>query len=197
MNKSKILSEILKDAKNEQFVKNSTLASLEWNRKKIKSLFEDKTYRIKDTNTFTFNYGVGELYLFQYSPKYKKELPYYDRYPLCLIIGGSPGGFLGLNLHYLRPTQRAQFMKALYKFEEYSESDDSKIINIEYSDLVSSVALRYYKPCLKKYLLDHIVANPFYRVPRDEWNMTIFLPTQRFVKETDANVWRDSAKLIK
>lgn len=197
MRKSKIIEEILKDAKNPQFVRNSTMASLEWNRKKIKTIFEDNSYRPRTTNAKKSGLSAGEIYLFQYSPKHKDTLPYYDRYPLCLIIGASAGGFLGLNFHYLRPTQRAQFMKALYKFEELSEDYDSQVLNVTYEDLISNMALRYYKPCLKRYLVRHIITNPLYLVNRDEWNMTLFLPTQKFIKESDSTVWRDSAKLIK
>jgi hypothetical protein len=41
----------------------------------------------------------GNMYMFAYDPKFKEELPYYDRFPLVLVIGPAPGGFLGLNLH--------------------------------------------------------------------------------------------------
>jgi hypothetical protein len=198
MRRSQILTEILKDAKNPQFVKNSTLASLEWNRKKIASLFpKDKPYRITQVNTVASNYTLGELYLYQYSPKYKDKLPYYDKFPLCFIIENTRNGFWGLNMHYLRPTQRAQFMKALYKFEDYSKDTDAAIINVNKRILMASIALRYHIPCLKRYLLNHIITKPFYRVPRDEWNMTLFLPTQKFMKQNESVVWRDSAKMVK
>ena len=46
---------------------------------------------------------VGNMYMFQYDPKHKDTLPYYDLFPLAIVIGPAEGGFLGLNLHYLPP----------------------------------------------------------------------------------------------
>ena len=43
----------------------------------------------------------GSMYNFEYDPKTKATLPYYDRFPLCIPIQKAKGGFHGLNLHYL------------------------------------------------------------------------------------------------
>ena len=45
--------------------------------------------------------------------KHKETLPFYDSFPLVIIIGKAKGGFLGMNLHYLPPTLRAKFLDAL------------------------------------------------------------------------------------
>ena len=47
--------------------------------------------------------SIGRLNMFFYDPKYKKTLPYYDTFPLVLPIERIPGGFAGINFHYLRP----------------------------------------------------------------------------------------------
>ena len=46
----------------------------------------------------------------------KTELPYYDRFPLCIPIQRAKGGFHGMNLHYLHPVIRAQFLDELLDF---------------------------------------------------------------------------------
>ena len=51
--------------------------------------------------------------MFFYDPKHKDTLPYYDRFPLSVIIGPAKGGFYGLNLHYLPPVLRAKMLDAL------------------------------------------------------------------------------------
>ena len=56
----------------------------------------------------------GSMYFFEYDPKHKATLPYYDRFPLIFPINKVKGGILGMNMHYLPPKMRAQLMDALY-----------------------------------------------------------------------------------
>ena len=56
---------------------------------------------------------IGSMQMFFYDPKYKETLPYYDRFPLAIIVKPAKGGFLGMNLHYLPPILRAKFLDAL------------------------------------------------------------------------------------
>ena len=53
------------------------------------------------------------MYFFNYDPKHKETLPYYDRYPLVICVKLLPDGFHGLNLHYLPPMQRAGLLTKL------------------------------------------------------------------------------------
>ncbi|MFN4975947.1 MAG: hypothetical protein ACK5GV_11935 [Bacteroidota bacterium] len=197
MKKSTVLANLLKETKNKKYMTARTAAALDWNRKNISKLFEDKSYKVSEPAPSGAKIGFGNIYAFQYIPKNKDTLPYYDRFPLALMIEPSTesDGVLGINFHYLSPTKRAQFMLALYDFEEQIGKQKNTKLNVSYSDLVSNYALRFYKPCIKLYLLNHIVPNPFYKVPSDEWNMMLFLPTQRFVKATDTKVWRASARM--
>jgi len=48
----------------------------------------------------------AEFYLFEYTPKYRKVLPHWDRYPLVLMGMPTKNGFYGANLHYMEPIKR-------------------------------------------------------------------------------------------
>ena len=58
----------------------------------------------------------GRLNFFFYDPKYKQVLPLYDRFPLVLPLETIPGGFMGLNFHYIRPVQRVSLLNNLQRF---------------------------------------------------------------------------------
>ena len=40
------------------------------------------------------------LMLWEYKAKYRRELPYYDKYPLAFILDFQPNSFFSVNLHY-------------------------------------------------------------------------------------------------
>ena len=60
--------------------------------------------------------SIGRLNMFFYDPKYKKTLPYYDTFPLVLPLERIPGGFAGINFHYLRPGARFTLLQRLQRF---------------------------------------------------------------------------------
>ena len=38
---------------------------------------------------------IGSMQMFFYDPKYKETLPYYDRFPLVIVVKQKRVGFLG------------------------------------------------------------------------------------------------------
>ena len=65
-------------------------------------------------------YGIMNLYY--YMPKYEKTLPYYDVFPLVIPIKRLPGGFLGLNFHYLSVPMRVKLLEIIAQIH-FSISD--------------------------------------------------------------------------
>ena len=53
-----------------------------------------------DLGKFVTKLEVGRMYLFEYDPKWKKDLAYYDNFPLIIMVDALPNGFSGINLHY-------------------------------------------------------------------------------------------------
>lgn len=136
---------------------------------------------------------IGKMILFNYDPKLKETLPYYDTYPLIFPIELYNDGFLGINLHYLPPLYRAKLMDSLYTTLNNNKDDEKKRLRISYSILSSASRFRYFRPCVKRYLYSHIRSR-FFIVNINEWDMTLMLPLQRFVGEKQANVYKDSIK---
>ena len=54
----------------------------------------------------------GKVYSFRYNAVYARVLPYYDRYPLVLVLSRNSRRrtFTGLNLHYIPPLYKKQLM---------------------------------------------------------------------------------------
>lgn len=138
---------------------------------------------------------LGYMYAFSYDPKMKRELPYYDVFPLIFPVKFERDGFLGINFHYLPPVLRAKLMDALYPNLTNRQFDDSTRMRISYDILQSAAKYRYFKPTLKKYLRSH-VRSQFLEIHVNEWDIALFLPTESFRKADTEKVWAESRRKI-
>lgn len=138
---------------------------------------------------------IGRMVMYYYDPKLKDVLPYYDRFPLAIIIKLNSKGFMALNLHYLPPDLRVKLLDGLMTIYKNKHLNEKKKLNLSYDLLRASSRTKYFAPCLKQYLYGH-VRSKFYVVDPQEWPMVLTLPTERFVKKDKQFVWTESrAKL--
>ncbi len=138
---------------------------------------------------------IGSMQMFFYDPKSKETLPYYERFPLAIIVKPAKGGFLGMNLHYLPPILRAKFLDALMDNVTSKKSPDAKF-KLTTRLLASASDLEYYKPCIKHYLNEHVRSN-FAEVKAPEWEIATFLPTALFEKADQRKVYNDSRRMLR
>lgn len=120
----------------------------------------------------------GTLNMFIYDAKTKAKLPYFDKFPLMVYTNSTSDGFLGMNLHYLPPLLRAKL------FDAMSNNNAAEAIAV-------ASRLRYYKPCIKRYLNSHVKSR-FVQIYPEEWNLAIFLPTERFSGSSKGKVFSDT-----
>ena len=137
----------------------------------------------------------GKMYMYFYNPKHAKTLPYFDKFPLIIMVGPVKGGWYGLNLHYLPPEVRAALLDELVKIGGSKLTSDTKL-RLTYNKLKGLQSVRAFQPCFKRYLANH-VASKMVEIPGDEWENAVFLPTESFSKATSKEVWRDSLKQFK
>jgi hypothetical protein len=137
----------------------------------------------------------GDMYMYYYDPKTKDTLPYYDKFPLVVVLEPAKGGFYGLNLHYLPPTLRARLLDSLIDITNDKKFDDSTRFRVSYNLLKKTSKFKYYKPCFKHYLLAHVKSR-FARVPAPEWEIATFLPTASWEKSNSNAVYKDSRRMI-
>ena len=147
-----------------------TKQSRDWFRKRAQSLRRvDRNALMRDEEVILKNRTViGSMFMYFYDPKLKETLPYYDAFPLSIIVDRAPGGFYGLNLHYLPPLVRAKFLDGLLDITNNDKYDESTRFDLTYSMLKSTSKLRYFKPCFKHYLTKH-VRSRFAMVQAPEW----------------------------
>ena len=179
--------------------------SRNWFRKQAQTVNANPALMLRSqANRLTSIPLIGRMYLFRYDPKTKNKLPYYDRYPLVIPIGsgGKTGGtassgssFLGLNLHYLPPILRAKLMDSLYNIASSKTIDDKTKLKISYDIINQASRYRFFKPCVKRYLISHVQSKFFYIEPT-EWDMALFLPLDRFVGASKNVVYKDSRNRI-
>tara|TARA_Y100000114_G_scaffold151682_1_gene168793 strand:- start:847 stop:1437 length:591 start_codon:yes stop_codon:yes gene_type:complete len=136
---------------------------------------------------------IGDMMMYFYNPKLKKELPYYDRFPLTIMVQPAKGGFHGLNLHYLAPGVRARFLDELMALSPKNVTDTSRLARLRYNTLKGVTKFKEFKPCFKHYLMSQVDSN-IARVPMTEWDIAIFLETEQFKKVKTQSVWRYSRK---
>jgi len=131
---------------------------------------------------------VGRPVMFMYDAKGKKDLPYFDQFPVIVPISVGVGRFIGLNLHYLDYRRRAILLDGLYRVRE----SDNRFA-IDYSKLMKGIS-RFpgFKPTIHSYLRGHIRSRVVEISPIG-WTLCFFLPVAHFNNGVDQRrVWRDS-----
>lgn len=139
--------------------------------------------------------GPGRMLHFFYDPKTKATLPYYDRFPLIFYVQPAKGGFHGINLHYLPPKLRAVMMDNLYDIASDRKYNEGTKIELSYKILSGASKYKYFKPTFKHYLYNHVKSR-LIEISSAEWDIALFLPTERFEKASKTTVWNDSRKMI-
>lgn len=174
-----------------------TQESRDWFRRRVQRLTRinrDALMREDEINKRA-SHSYGSMLMYFYDPKHKNKLPYYDRFPLTIPVEPADGGFRGINLHYLPPVLRAKFLDALLNVTNNKKYDDTTKFRLTYRLLKGARNMRYFKPCLKHYLLEH-VRSRFAEVPAPEWEIATFLPTAQWTKASAGRVYQDSRKAI-
>ena len=136
---------------------------------------------------------IGMMYCYYYDPKTKDELPYWDRFPMVLVLEKYNDGFLGLNIHYLPVKYRVAFLQKLMKYAQLTPDDDIKIMRISYDILTATKRYAEFRPCLKRYLYSHLRSRILMIEP-NEWDVATMLPIQQFRGAKPQKVWQDSVK---
>lgn len=182
-----------------------TSAGIQARTKDSQSWFTDRVRKINRINEVTFlkdptlirknRFFPGYMYHFIYDPKTKETLPFYDTFPLILAVAPAPGGFYGINLHYLKPLTRAVFLDKLMAIANKTEFDEKTRFKLNYTLLSNARQYKEFAPCFKHYLTANINSK-LMMVPSQEWETAIFLPTEKFVGKKKNQVWVDSKKKI-
>jgi hypothetical protein len=137
----------------------------------------------------------GRMYMYGYDPKHKDTLPYYDTFPLIIMVGPAKGGFYGLNLHYLDLKRRALLFDALStKFLKPNANDELERFMLSFEKLSAGGNLKFFQPCWKHYLTKQVKTR-IIQVPSDYWEPALFLPTDSFQKKGRRSVWRESKRI--
>ena len=138
----------------------------------------------------------GKMILYVYDAKWKEKLPYWDAFPLVFPLrptgANKQGSFLGLNLHYLPPFERAKLMTALYTTLNNTKDMNARTrLKITYEVLQGASKFRMFRPCLKMYLFTHMKSKIIVIDPK-HWDKVLMLPVARFQKASEYKVWIDS-----
>lgn len=183
----------LEDRANLSGIERNTMESLKWFQKEVKNMqTPSRAKLLKDKNLTPKNRPlVGRMFFYQYDPKHKKTLPYYDRFPLIFMVDKAKDGFYGLNLHYLPHKWRAIFFDRLTEYTNNKKYNQTTRLRLSYDLLKGSSRLRFFGPCFKHYLKDHVKSR-IVEVPANHWESVLFLPTEQFVKAKATSIWNDS-----
>ena len=171
--------------------------SMAWFRNKAQKLSPSRRDLLRDESlTLKNRPRVGDMFMYFYDPKTKDTLPYYDRFPLTILVDRAPKGFYGLNLHYLPLDIRAKFLDALLDNLTNKRYDESTRFRLSYEMLKGASRLKAFRPCFKRYLSAH-VRSRFAKVEAPEWEIATFLPTADFEKASSSEVYKDSRRKMR
>lgn len=169
---------------------NTTKAALAWFASMIKGLKGSAGLRKRVGIDFfdpSKDIAVGQFFIFEYDPKLKNELPYWDKFPFALIIDADATGFLGLNFHYLPPRLRQGVITKLLSYKKKAGTPRA-YLKVAYPLLKGILQTKILSPMVHRYLYKQVRSN-FIIVHEGAWENAAMLPVQKFQGATSQQVW--------
>ena len=171
--------------------------SLAWYQTQVKALAAAATKPNKlmqNAPDLTTRIMPGNLYMFFYDAKLKDKLPYYDMFPLVLPFRKVPGGFYGINLHYLPYALRFKLLGSLQEYALDNTMSEDNRVRVTWATLLTMSRVAPVKACVKHYL-DGQVQSRFLNIKYPDWVTASLLPVERFVGASKQQVWQDSREM--
>ncbi|CAL1777748.1 DNA end protector protein [Acinetobacter phage vB_AbaM_PhT2] len=139
----------------------------------------------------------GKLYAFIYDAKHKDKLPFWDKYPLIIFLGTSRSKvagttlFHGLNLHYIPPKARQQFLEELLKsYSSTKTITNNTVLKVDWSKVKGFNGADL---MIKAYLPAHVKGR-FVEIKPADWGNVVLMPLQQFVSQgkrfAASKVWK-------
>ena len=168
--------------------------SINWYKTQIRNLASVSARRLMaNSPELTTQILPGGMYMFFYDAKMKDTLPYWDQFPLVLPFRKVPGGFYGINLHYLPYGVRFKLLGYLHSLEIDSGPSEDRRLALSWKFLNSATRFAPVKACVKHYLYEQLESR-FLRIKGPDWITASQLPVEQFVGATKQEVWRKSSK---
>ena len=163
---------------------NNSRESIRWYVKILKNL-GTKQIRREGIGEYVKAPVVGNLYAMYYDPKTKKQMPYYDKFPLIMPLDyQSVKGqryYLSLNFHYLPPDARKILFDQLFAVRARKELTVQNQILMSYMILKRTSQFPGWRDCIKRYIPSHI-RSKILQIDPLSWKMVVALPTAHWVK---------------
>ena len=132
--------------------------------------WEKRTNRVQ---MYRFN-----MFFYDPQPERKKNLLYFDMFPLVYPLRRMGDGFIGINVHYLPPAFREDFYNIFSRFATNDEIDEKTLYRATWSKISRFKVMR---PLIRKYTYES-VRSRFLVLDATEVPIALLLPLQRFVK---------------
>lgn len=145
---------------------------------------------------FVTSIELGKMYFYEYDAKHKDTLPYWDRFPLIFVLNRDSNGFLGLNMHYLRPDYRLAFFNKLQQFVSDPRLNKRAKLMVQYKLISDMTKFPETRDCVKRYLWTHVKSR-WMEIPPKDWRNIVMLPLQSFEKRQAQSVWASNNKRYK
>lgn len=194
--------DVMRYARTAAGLRDMTKQSRNWYMKAVKNINKeydidrDKNVMVDFLQSRSAKKFTGKLYMYHYKAKTEKTLPYYDRFPLTMIVDIYKDGWTGINFHYLPLGVRFKLFEQLLTLSTDKNYDETTRIKITYAMLKNMQRFKWAKPAFKRYLTSH-VKSKMRLVPANEWQISLVLPVQRFKGASVNKVYNDSRRKIK
>jgi hypothetical protein len=88
------------------------------------------------------------------------------------------------------------FLNKLLQYAVLNKEDEVQRLRVTYDILTASRRFREFRPCLKKYLYNHM-RSKLLTIQPNEWEVASFLPIQQFKGARIDKVWKESIEEIR